>query len=288
MQGLCDAITEFNKIPGTTRRLYLGDTSSRGAAQGLSNIAALLAQAMWESGGEAPFTACDENNYKHSPTAACTQRSDGSLYASLNDQPHACAVDKGMTMTAVTAASWATQGPMKCAPGTATEGCCWWGRGAIQTTGPNNYGALNKEVMQKIPTLQDRGIDICTNPEALCQHPDTKWLGAVFYWANNVQGFTDSHVAAMFHESLDKFVESGFLNSASVVSGSDFPTGTGGLVNNGFWTAAAHKNGNRVAYFNKIMRLFKDAGMTVDGGENGSGATSPPNDDNGAPPPVVS
>lgn len=78
MQGLCDAITEFNKIPGTTRRLYLGDTSSRGAARGLSNIAALLAQAMWESGGEAPFTACDENNYKHSPTAACTQRSDGS------------------------------------------------------------------------------------------------------------------------------------------------------------------------------------------------------------------
>ena len=41
-------------------------------------------------------------------------------------------------------------------------GCCWWGRGAIQTTGPNNYGLLNQEVVQKIDKYVDEGFDLCT------------------------------------------------------------------------------------------------------------------------------
>jgi len=97
---------------------------------------------MWESGGDSPFTACDENNYTKSPTAACSQRGENALYADDNDKIYACPVDLNMKMTAVTYADF-TDGPMKCAPGTVTEGCCWWGRGAIQTTGPNNYGYLN-------------------------------------------------------------------------------------------------------------------------------------------------
>ena len=184
--GFCKAVKQFNSIAGTTRRLHLGDSTAAGAAQGLTNIAALLAQCMWESGGDAPFSACDENNYKHTDTAACTQRADGERYDTLTDQPWHCPVLKSMTMVAETAASWATKGKMKCAPGTVTEGCCWWGRGAIQTTGPNNYGLLNQEVIVKIPALASRNVDICTNPEAMCQHAETKWLGAVFYWANNV------------------------------------------------------------------------------------------------------
>ena len=200
-------------------------------ALGLSNIAGLLAQAMWESGGEAPFTACDENDYPpSSPTASCTQRSDGELYHSLNDQPWACYVDPQMTMTAETWASWAP-GPLKCEPGTGTEKCCWWGRGAIQTTGPNNYGLLQREVFSQVPSLS--GIDLCTNPEAICQNDDAKWLGAIFYWANNVQGYGLEAEAATFDESLRKFVESGFSRSASVVAGADFASGTGGVVNNG-------------------------------------------------------
>jgi len=145
----------------------LGDGTSTNTAQGLSNIAGLLAQCMWESGGEAPWSACDENNYTNSATASCTQRADGSKYADLNNEAWACTVDMNMKMTAETYASW-TPGPMKCAPGGATAGCCWWGRGAIQTTGPNNYGLLNKEVYAKIDSL--KAIDLCTNPEGICQH----------------------------------------------------------------------------------------------------------------------
>lgn len=40
---------------------------------------------MWESGGDAPWTACDENNWRGSKTASCTQRADGSLYHNLNN-----------------------------------------------------------------------------------------------------------------------------------------------------------------------------------------------------------
>lgn len=69
--GFCKAVRQFNSLPGG-RKLFLGDGSSKGCGQGLSNIAALLAQAMWESGGDAPWSACDENNYTRSKTASCT------------------------------------------------------------------------------------------------------------------------------------------------------------------------------------------------------------------------
>ena len=92
--GFCKAVKQFNSIAGTTRRLHLGDSTTAGAAQGLTNIAALLAQCMWESGGDAPFSACDENNFKHTDTAACTQREDGERYDTLTDQPWHCPVLK--------------------------------------------------------------------------------------------------------------------------------------------------------------------------------------------------
>lgn len=104
-------------------------------------------------------------------------------------------------MTAETYASWAP-GPMECTPGTVTSGCCWWGRGAIQTTGPNNYGLLNQEIISQIDSLVEKNVDICSNPEAMCQHPETKWLGAIFYWANNVQGYTWSSQKETFFASL--------------------------------------------------------------------------------------
>ncbi|EOD05101.1 hypothetical protein EMIHUDRAFT_453682 [Emiliania huxleyi CCMP1516] len=247
--GFCDALRSFNDLE-SDRRLFLGE-GDMSTALGLSNIAGLLAQAMWESGGEAPFTACDENDYPpSSPTASCTQRSDGELYHSLNDQPWACYVDPQMTMTAETWASWAP-GPLKCEPGTGTEKCCWWGRGAIQTTGPNNYGLLQREVFSQVPSLS--GIDLCTNPEAICQNDDAKWLGAIFYWANNVQGYGLEAEAATFDESLRKFVESGFNRAASVVAGADFASGTGGVVNNGYWGATPAENAGRLSNFDFII-----------------------------------
>merc|ERR1719507_739505 len=89
-KGFCDAV---RYMQGAGQPLYQGraDSSVR-VAQVLSNIASLLAQCAWESGADVPFHACDENNYKGTVTAPCTQRDDGRLYSSLTSPP-ACYVD---------------------------------------------------------------------------------------------------------------------------------------------------------------------------------------------------
>jgi len=248
-EAFCQAVRSMEAVG---LPLYRG--SGAGAArvaQVLSNIASLLAQCMWESGGEAPWSACDENNYRGWETSACTQRSDGQRYDSLTGPP-ACAVDPQMRMTAETYASW-TPGPLECVPGTATEGCCWWGRGAIQTTGPHNYKMLQADVVSKVDGLS--GTDLCTNPEAICQVGELKWLGALYYWASVVQE------AEPFQRSLEAYVATGFSDAGSVVQGSSFNAGTGGMVNNGFWGATAHGHQGRMGYFHQIVEAMKAAGM---------------------------
>merc|ERR1712232_63367 len=81
---------------------------------------------------------------------------------------------------------------------TDVEGCCWWGRGVIQTTGICNFGKLNYYMGKR---GQDEGrdvlypdIDFCKNPEAICE-PDSpkalKWIAGFFYWLNSVQSYVD-------------------------------------------------------------------------------------------------
>ena len=196
-EGFCEAVRHFNEIDGD-RVLNLGEGAGSPAAArdtGLANVAALLAQCMWESGGDQPFSSCDENDYRGWVDSACTQRGGKERYDALTDQPWACTVprpgtevDKTMRMKAVTAVL--ANPPLECVPGTVTEGCCWWGRGAIQTTGPNNYGLLQDEIVSQIPALA--GVDLCKNPEAMCcdgraecggiEHREMRWLGAIFYW----------------------------------------------------------------------------------------------------------
>ena len=255
-RGFCDAMVAYNE--GSGKKLFLGNST----AQGLVNIASLLAQCMWETGGVVPFSTCDESNYRGWKTASCTQRSDGARYDALNEQPWACKVDKQMRMTAVTYVSSYAKGPLKCEPGTVTEGCCWWGRGAIQTTGPNNYGLLQREVISKIPALSS--IDLCTNPEAVCENEQTKYLGAFFFWANDIQGAIWPAQKDRFDHSLKKYVDLGFDRKDATYDGADFAEGCGNVVNNGLWTAKAHGSDGRVAYFDKIIGEFKEAGMRAD------------------------
>merc|ERR1719311_974293 len=159
-----------------------------------------------------------------------------------------------MRMTAVTKASWAKQ--IECSPDSGdfpagTRKCCW-GRGAIQTTGPLNYGLLNKNIIKKASLPEIAGVDLCVDPEAICrpQYPSLKWIGAVEYWVRVVQGFSE------FQPDLEAFVSNGFNK------------GAGSAVNNGRWNGHAHAESNRQAIFETLIKALKDAGMT--GGETGS------------------
>jgi predicted chitinase len=256
-EGFCSAVRVM-KDAGSP--LYEGkegtDKGPKRVAKVLANIASLLSQCAWESGGEAPWSACDENNHLGTATAPCTQRADKERYDSLTDAP-ACAVDKDMHMVAKTQAAWAAKSPpMSCVPNTDTAGCCWWGRGAIQTTGPHNYKSLQDAVVSKSATLE--GVDLCLNPEAMCEKEDLKWLGALHYWTSAVQ------VDKSFETSLDSYVSSGFDDASSVVDHSSFNGGTGAVVNNGQWSQHAHGDYGRMKYFHEYIDALKKAGM----GEN--------------------
>jgi hypothetical protein len=53
---------------------------------------------------------------------------------------------------------------------TDVEGCCWWGRGVIQTTGVCNFGKLNyytgKCAKTRTGNAMFGDIDFCKNPQA--------------------------------------------------------------------------------------------------------------------------
>jgi len=230
-------------------KFYFNTSSRPEQRKTMGNIAGLLAQCMWESGGEAPWSACDENNYTNSPTASCTQRADGQLYASLglrDGSDGSCAYDGDMSMVAETHAAW-TPGPMKCTPGTVTEGCCWWGRGAIQTTGRYNYGHLQSDVVSKLGL----DVDLCKNPEAMCQHEVLKMAGALYYWTTKVQE------EKCFKSALEAIAADFSLSAAPApVNGQPcnaFTDGVGGSINNGMWNAHPHGASGRTKYMQALV-----------------------------------
>jgi len=96
---------------------------------------------------------------------------------------------------------------------TDVEGCCWWGRGAIQTTGVCNFGKLNYFAGKK---AADRGkdalfpeVDFCQNPGAICdpQYPELKWFSGLFYWLNDVQPYDVR--GASYLSALQAWVDNG-------------------------------------------------------------------------------
>ncbi|MBU2886205.1 chitodextrinase [Gilvimarinus agarilyticus] len=97
------------------------------------------------------------------------------------------------------------------AAGKSVEGCGWWGRGVIQTTGRQNFGTLNhflgrshvdpatvgtvQEGINVAPAPADplyANLDFCSNPQLICtsqEHKELKWIAGLFYWVNDVQGY---------------------------------------------------------------------------------------------------
>jgi len=56
---------------------------------------------------------------------------------------------------------------------------CWWGRGATQLTWPGNYDMFQGIVKDA------SGVDICEDPDSICNSDKTAWLTAVAYWKKN-------------------------------------------------------------------------------------------------------
>jgi len=114
---------------------------------------------------------------------------------------------------------------------TDVEGCCWWGRGVIQTSGVCNFGKLNYFIGKR---AADEGresryptIDFCKDPEAICsskEHKELKWIAGFFYWINEVQPYERD--GWNYIAELHKFVEGGMV-------GDSFINAVSGIVNRG-------------------------------------------------------
>ena len=121
-------------------------------------------------------------------------------------------------------------------PRSDVEGCCWWGRGVIQTSGPCNIGKLNyflgKGAADRGAAALYPNIDFCADPEVICdpsKPTELKWIAGMFYWINAVQSY-DSNGWNYLTE-LKKFVDDGNLNKPITDSG--FIHAVSGIVNRG-------------------------------------------------------
>lgn len=146
---------------------------------------------------------------------------------------------------------------------TDVEGCCWWGRGVIQTTGICNFGKLNYFIGKK---AADRGrqamfpnVDFCRDPEVICrgEHGDLKWVAGLYYWLESVQPYTAPGVSYM--QTLHEWVDAGMDTHDTTLI--DFASG---IVNRGCHdgncgTGPVHALSARAKNFAHIMDVLKPA-----------------------------
>ena len=141
------------------------------------------------------------------------------------------------------------------------EGCGWWGRGVIQTTGRQNFGTLNHFVGRShvdpdtIGTTIDgttvapapdsplyADLDLCSNPGLVCsseEHKEIKWIAGLFFWVSSVQAYSNEggpYADWNYHAELKKYVDGGMQGTA-------FVDAVSGIVNRGCPDSACSGNG---------------------------------------------
>ncbi len=131
------------------------------------------------------------------------------------------------------------------------EGCGWWGRGVIQTTGRQNFGTLNhylgrshvdpETIGQTIDGVTVEAppanplyaeLDFCSNPGLICsseKNKEIKWIAGLFYWVTSVQAYSNEggpYADWNYYNELKKYVDGG-------LKGSQFIDDVSGIVNRG-------------------------------------------------------
>jgi len=158
---------------------------------------------------------------------------------------------------------------------TDVEGCCWWGRGVIQTTGVCNFGKLNYYMGTRGKTegrdVLYPDIDFCKNPEAICEPgapKALKWIAGFFYWLNSVQSYVDKD-GWVFMDKVKNWTDAG-MNLAD----KSYINACSGIVNRGCYNPPCGGNAmdggaQRAANFAKVMQAigigsnFEDEALIV-------------------------
>jgi hypothetical protein len=146
---------------------------------------------------------------------------------------------------------------------TDVEGCCWWGRGVIQTTGVCNFGKLNYYAGAR---AQKEGrdalypnVDFCKRPDHICnstEHPDLKWVAGLFFYVKEIQDYpTDDKYHFDYISELKAFTDAGNINDANFINK------VSGIVNRGCPalscpTGQVDKASARAANFKTVLQAF--------------------------------
>lgn len=136
-----------------------------------------------------------------------------------------CAVTTTMAEKAITggADEAGSDGKMECqedasdtdvARSASTQTCCWWGRGAIQVTGPKNVGHLHSHIVKgnthfnvtRGGATSESAADLCAHPEDICRHEELKWISGLHWWAEGVQKSQEQCDKNWFDLTRDAFV----------------------------------------------------------------------------------
>ena len=114
-------------------------------------------------------------------------------------------------------------------PRTNVEGCCWWGRGVIQTTGRCNFGKLNKNIGAGTgPSGLYPDINFCNNPQAICEGPsDLKWIAGIFFWVTEVEKYDG------YKEWVDDFIDAGCTENPDLAECDTLFKYASGILNRG-------------------------------------------------------
>mmetsp|Transcript_21289 Transcript_21289/g.46201 ORF Transcript_21289/g.46201 Transcript_21289/m.46201 type:complete len:643 (+) Transcript_21289:160-2088(+) len=227
---------------------------------GLVNLAAFLANCMVES---IEADTCDELNWqqvagRHAISNSCGQesRSYQDETCDMNEDIFSCEVVPEMEITAASVSSEErAPPPLQCKPGsgqfhhsgywdassgtlvanapysndlgrTDTEGCCFFGRGALLTRGVCNHGKINYYLGKRGADLGRSTlyptVDFCEYPEETCvsiYSEELRWTTAFFEWAERVQRY---HVNGSngwdYEEKLTEFVDNGMLDDSFINS----------------------------------------------------------------------
>ncbi|MGL4476145.1 MAG: cellulose-binding domain-containing protein, partial [Shewanella sp.] len=158
------------------------------------------------------------------------------------------------------------------------EGCGWWGRGVIQTTGRQNFGTLNHYLGRSHVDPATIGqtidgvvvdappanplyaeLDFCSNPGLICsseENKEIKWIAGLFYWVTSVQGYADEGQYSdwNYYNEIKKYVDSG-------MKGSQFIDDVSGIVNRGCpdltcSSGEVHNVKERRANFKLVLETF--------------------------------
>jgi len=142
------------------------------------------------------------------------------------------------------------------------EGCCWWGRGVIQTTGVCNFGKLNfylgKRAADEGRDALFPSVDFCRDPGQICAPdgpPELKWVAGLFYWLNSVQPYSAGGWS--YVDELKRWVDAGMDTGDT-----SFVDGASGIVNRGCHnppscgTGELHGGASRARNFVTVLRAM--------------------------------